>query len=353
MTFKPKALPTLIGSIPLRDHQEAVRLILKYTPEIPLWPQLPVYPEERLLTQFAEGLPGIHTKDDRLYFDTSSPDFDEQVVAFFEDYLAIKEAGEPLEGSRFAFSHATCRGFDALIEAISQVETPPFALKGQITGPFTMLTGIKDQEGKLGFFNPILRDAVVKAISLKAVYQVERMKGLCPTVILFLDEPALAGFGSSAMVGINRDDTLSDLKSVVDEVISAGAIPGIHVCANTDWSLVMDAGISILSFDAYSYFDKLVLYKERLMRFLDDGNSIAWGLVPTLNTDDLAKEDVDSLFSMWKNCAGEFDLDYARLVEQSLITPSCGTGLLTIEQAGKALSLTRDLSLRIRDRGFS
>ncbi len=351
MTFKPNGLPTLIGSIPLKDHREAVDIILKYTPEIPIWPQLPTYSEERLLTQFAEGLPGIVQEDDRLYFDTSLPDFDEQVVAFFEDYLAVKEEGASIEESRFAFSASTSRGFDAFLEAISQLEKCPFALKGQITGPFTMLTGIKDQEGKLSFFNPILREAVVKAISLKAFYQVKRMKELCPQVILFLDEPALAGFGSSQMVGITREDAISDLKSVVDEVAEAGAVAGIHVCANTDWSLVMDAGITILSFDAYSYFDKLILYRDRLMRFLDEGNTIAWGLVPTLNTEDLLREDVSSLFDRWKRCGEEFGYDDTCLVEQSLITPSCGTGLLTIDQAERALDLTRALSLRIRGRG--
>ena len=348
MTFKPQALPTLIGSIPLKDHHEAVELILKYTPEIPLWPQLPCYKEERLLSQFVEGLPGIVERDDKLYFDTSSPSFDQEVLSFFEDYLEVKEAGAPLKGSRFAFSEATSRGFKAFLAAIPSMNPQPVALKGQITGPFTMLTGIKDQEGKLSFFNPVLRDAVVKAISLKALYQVQEMKKLCDRVVLFLDEPALAGFGSSAMVGITREEAIADLKAVIDEVRQAGATVGIHVCANTDWSLVMDAGIEILSFDAYSYFDKLILYKERLLQFLEEGNVIAWGLVPTLNTDDLAREDTKSLFSRWQDCVSAFEFDYDKIVDQALVTPSCGTGLLTIEQAERALTLTRELSMQIR-----
>ncbi len=348
MTFKPKALPTLIGSIPLKDHYEAVKLILKYTPQIPLWPQLPYYKEERLLSQFAEGLPGIVEKDDKLYFDTASPQFDQEVLSFFEDYLAIKEAGAPIESSRFAFSSSTSRGFDAFLDEISRMEHKPLALKGQITGPFTMLTGIKDQDGKLSFFNPILRDAVVKAISLKALYQIKKMKELCDTVILFLDEPALAGFGSSALVGITREEALADLKAVVDEVNQAGAVSGIHVCANTDWSLVIDTGVTVLSFDAYSYFDKLILYKARLMEFLDQGNIVAWGLVPTLNPDDLQREDADTLFSKWKDCTDALGYPYEKLLDQALVTPSCGTGLLSIEQAQRALDFTSQLSKKIR-----
>ncbi len=349
MNFQPNALPTLIGSLPLNDHVEAVELILKYTPEIPLWPQLPVYEHERLLTQFIEGLPGIKKEGDKIYFDTSSSDFDQQMLSFFEDYLAITEAGAALEGSRFAFSKETSKGFKTFLDMVSQNTENLVALKGQITGPFTMLTGIKDQDEKLSFFNPVLRDATVKAISLKARYQVEEMKKSFSKVILFLDEPALSGFGSSAMVGITREDTINDLTSVIKEVKKAGALCGIHVCANTDWSLVLECGIDILSFDAYGFFDKVILYKDALKNFLEKGGIIAWGLVPTLNPEDLEKEDIDSLFKLWQKDIKELELDEKLIKKQALITPSCGTGLLKKEQAERALMLTNRLSKRIRN----
>ncbi len=349
MDFKPSALPTLIGSLPLSDHVEAVNLILKYTPEIPLWPQLPLYEQERLLSQFIEGLPGIKKEGDKIYFDTSSPDFDQEVLLFFEDYLAITESGAPLEGSRFAFSEDTSRGFNAFLNIVSTKTDNLVALKGQITGPFTMLTGLKDQDGKLSFFNPVLRDATVKAISLKARYQIEKMKKCFSRVILFLDEPALSGFGSSAMVGITREEVKSDLTSVIKEVKDAGALCGIHVCANTDWSLVLECGIDILSFDAYGFFDKVILYRDALQNFIGKGGIIAWGLVPTLNTDDLEKESVDTLFKLWQKDIKLLDIDEGTIKQQALITPSCGTGLLKEEQAQKALMLTRQLSEKVRE----
>ncbi len=348
MNFEPNGLPTLIGSLPLKDHKEAVELILKYTPEIPLWPQLPVFEEERLLSQFSEGLPGLVKKANKVFFDTNSPDFEGELLSFFEDYLAVTEGGKPLDGSRFSFSERTSRGFDTFLEMVKGLSPLPFALKGQITGPFTMLTGLKDQDGKLIYFHPMLKDAVIKAVTLKACFQVVKMKEIGTRVILFLDEPALSGFGSSAMVGITRDEVLSDLKAVVSEVKSKGALCGIHVCANTDWSLVLDAGIDILSFDAYGFFEKFILYKEKIVGFLEEGGVVAWGLVPTLNPDDLKKETIDSLFERWKEQNRILGLDEEFIRKRALITPSCGTGLLTIELAEKALSLTKELSERIR-----
>lgn len=44
-------------------------------PEIPIWPQLPANPYERMLHQFAEGLPGvveesIETPESHIFYDT-------------------------------------------------------------------------------------------------------------------------------------------------------------------------------------------------------------------------------------------------------------------------------------------
>ena len=41
INFQAECRPVLIGSLPLKDHGEAVRWVFDYTPEIPLWVQLP------------------------------------------------------------------------------------------------------------------------------------------------------------------------------------------------------------------------------------------------------------------------------------------------------------------------
>ena len=153
MPFKPEALPTLIGSLPVQDHREATSIIFEYMEEIPLWAQLPCYPEERLLSQFAEGLPGIKCIDGSCTFTVTDPDFEQELLAFFEQYLGVTEGGTPVEDSIFAFSPVTGRGFKAFLQAVPVAQPQPVALKGQVTGPFTMFTGLKDQDGKMAFFN--------------------------------------------------------------------------------------------------------------------------------------------------------------------------------------------------------
>ncbi len=348
MPFIPDARPTLIGSLPLSDHREATRLIMQYMHDIPLWAQLPCYPEERLLSQFAEGLPGMRCREDSCFFDTSDPEFEAEMLSFFEQYIGVTDGGMPIESSIFAFSEKTGKGFRAFTEAVKQADPKPAALKGQVTGPFTMFTGLKDQDGKMAFYNEILRDAIVKCVAMKARYQAEELKKLSENIMIFLDEPALSGFGSSAMVGIPREDALSALTEAIEAVQGTGALAGIHVCANTDWSLVLDTPVDILSFDAFGYFDRIALFRERLADFMKSGKIMAWGLVPTLNDSDLAAADVDSLFAMWQKQTQELGCDYELIRSQALITPSCGTGLLSKELSIKALELTRDLSEKIR-----
>ena len=57
--FQPNGLSVLIGSLPLAEHDQALKLVLKYTPEIPLWIQLPVHKKEGMIAQFMAGMPVV------------------------------------------------------------------------------------------------------------------------------------------------------------------------------------------------------------------------------------------------------------------------------------------------------
>lgn len=348
MSFQADALPLLIGSLPMQNHALATRLMLKYTPEIPLWIQLPGYAEERLLSQFSACLPGIRGEGDHLYLDTATEAFSQELLAFFEEYMAVFEGERPVFQSRFALKGRAAQGFEAFFEVLSRLRHSPVAVKGQITGPFTLLTGLKDQEGRIAYYNQELREAIVKAVAMQARYQMQRLKGLSDQVILFLDEPALAGFGSSALVSIQKEEVITQLNEVIEEVHREGGLAGIHVCANTDWGMVFSTGIDILSFDAFGFFDRMLLFKDQVHEFIERGGVVAWGLVPTLNQEDLVQADVEGLLARWQSCVQALGLNLATAQRQSLLTPSCGTGCLSLELAIKAMDLTRELSLAIR-----
>lgn len=353
-TFRANGLPTLIGSLPITDYQQAVEWIFAATAELPLWPQLPAAGRrERMLNQFIEGLPGIVETEDKTFFNTGAENFAEEQLRFYEDYLLVTEDPSALHGSRFMISRERARGLYKLVE-MAAGKKGLAAVKGQITGPFTQLTGIVDQNDRLGYYDPAIRDIVVKGIAWRAAWQVGFLRDrLSLPVLMFIDEPALAGLGSSAFISISREDIAQDLAEVIDAIHQAGGLAGVHVCANTDWTLLLSSAVDIISFDAHGFFDRFITCRQQIHSFLERNGIIAWGLVPTSEEKKIRAETPESLAALWVRQAGQLvdrQWDLAALLSQTLITPSCGTGSLSVELARRVLSLTRELSVLLRQK---
>jgi methionine synthase II (cobalamin-independent) len=352
LKFAANGQATLIGSLPAADHQQALEWIIGSTPEIPLWPQLPAIPQERMLNQFIEGFPGIIEKDWQPYFDLTADSFQDEQLSFYEEYLKVSEEPLSLLDSRFKISRERAAGIYLLAEQADEINGGLAAVKGQVTGPFTVLTGITDSAKKLGYYDPTFRDIVVKGIAMKAAWQVRFLKdSYSVPVLLFIDEPAMAGLGSSSFISVSKDDIAQDIAEVTEAVHQSGGLAGVHVCANTDWNILLTSDIDVISFDAYSFFDKFITCEKLIHDFLEKGSVIAWGIIPTSEPEHVEQETGDSLVARWEEQADQLagnGWSVAALLKQTIITPSCGTGSLPPELATKVLQLTRDVSVTLR-----
>ena len=128
--FKPNGLPLLIGSFPVDDHLLAIKLVLEYTPEIPLWVQLPVFREEGMIDQFLPGLPGLTEEDDRLFINTSGRDFDNDMIEFYEEYISLTGGEKDYNDTRFVLTPETAKGFFIFTEKIKNLPVKPVGGKG-------------------------------------------------------------------------------------------------------------------------------------------------------------------------------------------------------------------------------
>ncbi|GAB6096920.1 hypothetical protein JCM14469_31730 [Desulfatiferula olefinivorans] len=350
-SFSANGRPALIGSLPMNDYAAATQRVLDHTPEIPLWVQLPVFREAGMIAQFMPGLPGVTVEKDRTFIDKDREGFDEDVLAFYEDYLMITDGGADLNGSRFAMDGAEASGVRTFIDMVAALPDKPYAVKGQITGPVTFGTGVTDREGRAVFYDDQVRDVMIKHLALKAAWQTRALGVFGRPVIVFFDEPALAGFGSSAFLTITKEAVREAVGELSAAVHGEGGLSGVHVCANTEWDLLLDSDLDVISFDAYSYFDKFMLYGSHIKAFMDRGGILASGIVPTSPVEAIERETADSLLVMWEDQLRRLmDLGLSRetIVRQTLITPSCGTGSLSLPMAMKVLEMTRDLSAKIR-----
>ncbi|MEW5737227.1 MAG: hypothetical protein AB1921_20450 [Thermodesulfobacteriota bacterium] len=349
--FEAKGLATFIGSLPFTDHERALDLTVGAPGEVPPWAQLARLPGEGMIEQFAHGLPGL-VKDGRdLLVDTACEGFTEELTAFYEDALAVEAEGQVEDGSRFALTPEIAPGFFAFEKRIAGLSVPPPAVKGQATGPFTLAVSLKDREGRAAFYDERLLDCITRMIAAKARWQARRLSRLCSKVIVFLDEPGLTGFGSSAYLGISREQAAGCLAPSVAAIQEAGGLAGVHVCGNTDWSLLLTLPIDIVNFDAYSFLPAFLAYGKELAAFLNRGGVIAWGAVPTSRASDIAAETEETLFARFTEALAKLaSLGFSteEAVRRSLITPACGLGSLSQEQALRVVGLTRGLAARVR-----
>ncbi len=358
MIMKPHCLATAIGSLPHQDPAQAVEVVLSSIPEAPIWPQLPQTGlNEHMEIQYSEGMPCvvIDAEKKRMYFDTAQ-DYSESFAAFYEAYL---QAMDPDFGtgdcSVLAISPAFSQGIPALEAALkTQGGRRPF-VKVQTTGPCSFALTIVDENKRAIYYNEEFRDLVVKALAMKCRWQIQKFRPFADQVICFIDEPILSAFGSSTYVSVKRDDVVALLNEMVQAVHQDQAWAGVHCCGNTEWSILIDAGVDIINFDAFEYGETIALYPEAVRKHLEHGGMLAWGVVPT--SAKIREQTVDSLMDHFEKIVDHLveksGISRSIILEQAIITPSCGTGSLPVADAEKVFRDLGNLSKALKGKyGF-
>jgi hypothetical protein len=270
---------------------------------------------------------------EKIYFDTT-PGLIDTFEAFYTPVLA-----EDLEA--FALRPDYARGFFAMLDALHKGRGD--WAKGQVTGPISFGLTVTDQYLRSSLYIEMLDDVIVKNMAFNARWQIRQLKAARPNVIIFLDEPYMAAFGS-AFISLSREQVTAYLDEVFDAIHAEGGVAGIHCCANTDWSVLLGTKVDILNLDAYGFMENLALYPVELREFLDRGGSLCWGIIP--NSEQIVDETPQGLAQRLRNGIGMICEKAARrgitiraeeFAGRSLIAPSCGLGSTTVEVADRVL----------------
>jgi hypothetical protein len=184
---------------------------------------------------------------------------------------------------------------------------------------------------------------------MHARWQAANLSSLGRPAIILVDEPCISLYGSCYQVTLTKDMIIEDLNTIFSAVHKENANVGVHACNAADWSILFESDLDIIATDAYRFGESLIGYAVQLERFLARGGVMAWGIVPT--TEKAFEEDAGSLLkrleALWAAlaCCG---VDGKKLLAQSMVTPACGTGLLSCELAETIYRLTVELSTRIQ-----
>ncbi|MDI6802047.1 MAG: hypothetical protein QMD01_08385 [Thermodesulfovibrionales bacterium] len=322
---------TGIGSLPHRNPEDACELVVR-TFDIPFWPQLPRSSfKESMIIQYSEGMPYIKVSEDEQAA-WIIKDGSDELERFYEACI---------DKTRIAISEDYARGLHAFLRKIKRRRF--HFLKGHVTGPLTFTLGLKDNYGRLVYFDEELREISSMLLQAKSRWQIDMLKQHAEKVIIFIDEPILSAIGSSSYIGVDTEEVLRLLKGMVSAIEDAGGISGIHCCGRADWPLVIKSGVRIISFDAFEYFDTLAIYHEDVKKFLENGGYLAWGIVPT--SDAISAVNDEGLTTLiGKELERLYEYISPDLVNsRMLITPSCGTGSRSIEETIKIFQLVMRL----------
>ncbi len=320
---------TAIGSLPFVNVDEAIDHIFSSCREVPFWPQLPKRSFlEDMYVQFLEQVPSviIDEQRERVYVDTTSTS---GVERFYEDV-----ATNNLEA--FRVSEAAAPGLYRLVERLPEIKDDVKIIKGQLTGPFTIGLGLKDEKGQPVIYNSAYFDIIKKALHMKAAWMISFIRSRFPDkeVMLFFDEPFMVSFGS-AFVSIAK----SAVVSLMNDVLAGlGVKRGVHCCGNTDWSVLFSVDTDIINYDACNFLETIFYFKDELAAFLRRGGAISPGMVPS--SEAVLSSSVQDMLDLWHKFGEAVDaLGLGARWQEWFVTPSCGVGSLSQQAAKRVLEL--------------
>jgi hypothetical protein len=334
-------LTTHVGSVPHLKVDELTEKLTKLL-DIPAWPQLSHRSfRENMYVQYSSKLPAIceDTQKEKIYFQAGE-DIAEALEAFYTPIIA-----DDVEA--FALQPDYASGFFAMLSTFQHTQGK--WAKGQVTGPISFGLTVTDQDLRASLYNEMLADAIVKNTAMSARWQIRQLKSVRPNVILFVDEPYMAAFGS-AFISLSREQVITYLDEVFDSIHAEGGVAGIHCCANTDWGVLLATKVDILNLDAYGSIENLALYPAELREYLDRGGNICWGIVP--NNEQIFNETPQGLAERLRNginlivekaALRGVTIKADEFTTHSLIAPACGLGSTSVEVADRVFEVLAEV----------
>lgn len=347
-----KLMPVAIGSLPHNSLKDAMDVVKKDFSQIPFPPQLAnLNKNEDMIIQYLQGFPGFNKNSGII--ETESETYWTQLEEFYTDYENIISDINSPSLDKYAITAEYSSTFPEFINIIKN-NSCHYA-KAQITGAFTMSTSLNTSDGKAVVFDENLRDVVVKLLTLKALWQIKQIKTANKhiTPIIFMDEPSVSQIGTSAYLTITEYDVISMIEEISDNIKAQGALSAIHCCGKCDWHIPIKSEVDIINFDAYSYFENFKIYHNEIKKYLGNRGKVAWGMIPTFDEELLNNLSIQILadkFNDYVKKLTKYGIDEKLILDNSLITSTCGAGAMSVKGAERAMDMVKELSNKLKER---
>jgi hypothetical protein len=297
-----------MGIMPHTDVGRALQLSLNL--DVPFWPQLPhVSYYEDMYVQASEHFPGIIV------------DLENQRIAFNSNRFDI-ELAEYSKQMADPSTYTLHKQYSSVYhQFLSQDLSKYAAIRGQVIGPVSFGFKVFDENNKPIIYNESVRALLFDFLSRKVNAQYNELKDKNEHAFVWMDEPGLGWVFS----GFSGYDDLTAKREYHDFLSSLSGPSALHLCANVNLSYLLSLGTGLLSFDAYQIEILPKGYAAEIARFLIDGGTISWGIVPT-DSFALASESPERLSELlhdfWSVIAANTDINIKQVAAQALLAPA-------------------------------
>lgn len=176
---------------------------------------------------------------------------------------------------------------------------------------------------------------IVEHLAAKAAAIARELVAANVTPMIFLDEPGL-GAGE-----IPR----AELELVRRAASDAGAIVGLHCCAQAPWAAVLGLGFDVISFDARLSLDAVLEDRSAWFDFLERGGRVCLGIIPT---NPGARYSVDELCDSVEASLRATTPGFEQVLSRMLLSPACGLGLHSVQDAVRISAEVKAAQARLR-----
>jgi hypothetical protein len=331
---RPKFAATMLGMVSYETLDKTAEVLFEHFPEAIRLPLV-----TRTFEWMSEGLVCLVADWEKSEFLMVPPEEREKEVIEFYDRIDQDDL------DYFATTPKTAPFYYEMVERIKKRKPPELKwISFEMPGPIVLGDTLKQKNGNPAIHHETLRDILIKTVSMKSRWMEKWIQEEIPGVQVVCDqpEPTLVVFTSAGGSG-SRDDVLQAIHGGFSGVES---VRWVHCCSNIDWSLLTEADIDVINFDAYMHGDKIALYGKEFKGFLERGGSIGWGVVPVAD-EYLSQENVPNLVDKLEKGIDSLvqkGIDEELVAGSSWVLPSCDPVLLSPEKTDLAISMTSEIS---------
>jgi len=267
-----------LGALAYEEIEPATRMVAKLFEQNPFISFLPkISDDDTLLKRTLSNIPGIKVKDRKITLKIGSNTYKQGLQKLDKAYNNpdIKTL-EP-----FAFEAPFLEKYFQIIKKFK-----PANAYVNLLGPFTISQMLMNAAEEQILADKSFRKLFIQSICVKALWAIEKIKEINPSTVpvIVLEEPLLCQLGTLKRENeeITNELITTMLSRVVEKLKSAGAIVAIQSMEKCDWQIPINAGVDIISFDAYNNPNNLCIIPEQIIEFISRGGKINWGIVPVM-----------------------------------------------------------------------